>query len=238
MSRDREWALDRADKLSALARAAAGAEAEVAQARLDAHMEHFGLTVTDLRKVDGPGADAPIVQDYIPSNGALWRASLAWEVARYAGVSMIRWSGRRGCGSYWRVIGRPQDFDLWKALFERAEAEIEAEGTRYAAQAVQERSWRSPRSEADTWRKGAARATAPMDKAASTPAPSAPEPGPTPASTALVLLSRDRAVKAKEHELYPQLKHIRIASGGSSSAYGSGHRHGSRMGVHRANLEG
>jgi hypothetical protein len=218
---------ERLAKLLALAGGSEGPEAESALAVAEKLADRHGI---DLETIDPLGpSDAPQGVKVTPQNSALWRASLGWSVARYAGVSMVRhYKGRQ-----WTVVGRPQDVELWRALFTRAEREIDAESRRYVASLPR---WRSARSEGDTWRKGAASGFGERLAQWKKQSETAAQPTPEEKGTALVLVGRDALVKQKEAELFPNLSTISISAGGSSGAWGEGRKHGKGMGIHRGEL--
>ena len=122
-----------------------GHEALSAMRKAHELADRHGINIDEIERCNP--ADAPVARTHTARNSALWRVSLGWCVARYAGVEMVRFVSR------WTVIGRPSDIDLWVALYTRAEMEIETESAAYVASLPD---WASKRSEGDTWRKGAA----------------------------------------------------------------------------------
>jgi hypothetical protein len=228
--------------LLALAASAAGTpEGANAQGKAEALATRHGLDLAQI-KPSGEVVDLPISETINAENSALWRASLAWGIARYAGVELVRFQGT----ARWSIIGRRADIDLWRGMFARAESEIDAEARRYVAGLT---GWASARSEGDTFRKAAAsgfrdrlaqykREAEASEQGRSTAAALAAAgrtetPGTT---TALVLASREGAVKAELARCHPRLVSVAVKSGGSSAASGAGYAFGSSMGVHRANI--
>jgi hypothetical protein len=232
----------------ALARSATGPEAATATARAAAIAARYGI---DLRSVAQDAAnaapvDAPVRQSYAPTNSSLWRASLAWKVAAYAGIEMVR---SRGRDHAFFLIGRPADIATWTALYERAEGEIDAEATRYVRAMEADGYWsRSKRSDGDTFRKHAASgfgarlreqaAQAAQSTNGKVTSAALASAGVQDGGNALVLVSRALAVEAKKTAEFPTLRTIRVKSSGSSSAARDGDRFGRSMGIHRGNLDG
>jgi hypothetical protein len=200
----------------------------------------YGIDVATLTDA-GRVSDEAIRTDYTPASSSLWRASLAWKVAEYAGIRMIRLSGSGG----FALIGRKADIATWKALYERAEADINTEGARYVRSLP---AWASAKSEGDTFRKHAASgfgarlrdhaaAARASEQGRATEAALATA-GRAPGGTALVMVGRALAVQAREQAEFPKLGTVKIKTGGSSRAASDGYRFGRGMGVHRGNLGG
>jgi len=194
-------------------------------------------------KTDGSTiADAPVGEKMNPASTALWRASLAWGISRFAGVEMVR----HGRGESWTVIGRKTDIDLFRTLYARSEMEIDAEAKKYIATLAGR--WDvSTRSEGDTFRKYAAAGFRDRLKAykreseASTNgqanAAALAAVGRTEA-TALVLVGREALVKQELTKRFPKLRSISVEGSGSSSAREAGYNYGRSMGVHKASIGG
>jgi hypothetical protein len=226
--------------LLALAASAAGTpEGANAQAKAEALAARHGLDLASIQP-SGEVVDLPVEETMHAENSALWRASLAWGIAKFAGIEVVRYRG----STKWSVIGRRADIELWRGLYLRAVDEIDAEARRFVSDLP---SWASARSEGDTFRKFAAsgfrdrlvaykrEAEASTNGQATAAAlDSAGRSG----SFALVLASREGAVKAELARLHPRLSTVAIKAGGSSEARNAGYRFGSAMGVHRANLNG
>jgi hypothetical protein len=229
--------LRRLAALLALAQAARGTpEGTNAANKAASYANKYGLSCERAQaQAKASTVDAMVSERVNPANGALWRASLAWTVAHYAGVEMIRHSGRE---SWWTIVGRPVDIDLWRALYNRAENEIDAEAISYIRH--NREPWASARSEGDTFRKAAAAgfgqrlATYKAECEARNPDPA---PQLQRATGALVLVGRELAVKAKVKELFPRLGSISVTSSGSGGARAAGRRFGQNMGVHRGSLK-
>lgn len=211
-----------------------GPEAETARRTAAEIAAKYGIDVATV-EVETGQADAPRVSTYTPENTAMWRASLGWAVARFAGVTMIRFR------STWSVVGRPQDVATWRYFYARAEGEIDNEARAFARQ--ERAGFRSVRTEADTFRKGAARGfgerlaayRAESERSRPSPAPAAPAPS---TSTALVMVGRDLAVAAAVKQAFPKLRTIGVSARGSFDSYARGRAFGRNLGVHRGNLEG
>lgn len=229
--------------LLALAASAAGTpEGANAQSKAEALASKHGLDLAQI-KPSGEVVDLPVEESITAENSALWRASLAWGIARYAGVELVRYTGT----ARWSIIGRKSDIELWRGMFARAESEIDAEAKRFVAGLS---GWASARSEGDTFRKAAAsgfrdrlaayKAEAEASEQGRSTAAALAAAGrtETAGTTALVLASREGAVKAELARRHPRLKAQAIHSGGSSAARGAGYAFGRSMGVHRANLGG
>jgi len=228
--------MQRLRRCLALAASAAGTpEGDLARSRAEDIARKAGIDVRTIKLDDAPKGKAERTY-YTPENSALWRASLAWAVAPFAGVTMLRDPKR------WHVIGRPQDVETWRALYERAVREIDGEASRYVAAAEQ---GASARTEGDTFRKGAAagfrdrlakhkaeaeaseqgRATAAV--LASTSAPTA----------ALVLVSRALEIQTLKETLYPKSRKVPVKSSGTRAARSAGYAYGKSMGVHRGEVK-
>jgi hypothetical protein len=218
--------------LLALAASPAATDAE----RTNAHTRaadiaaRFGLDIATI-KPGGVVEDAPVNETFDVSNRAVWRASLGWQIARYTGVQMVRYTGTRR----WCLVGHKADLELFRALYARAEPEIDAEGTRYAKG--------RGRSEGDTFRKGAAYGFGERLAQYKAEAEASEQGrvnvaalGPQGGSTALVLVSRTAAVEAKKRDLFPRLTSAKTALGGSREALREGTAFGRSMGVHRGSL--
>jgi hypothetical protein len=225
--------------LLALAASAAGTpEGANATAKAEALASKHGLDLASI-KPSGEVVDLPISETVNAENSALWRASLAWGIAKYAGVELVRFQGT----ARWSIIGRRADIDLWRGMFARAESEIDAEARRYVAGLS---GWASARSEGDTFRKAAAsgfrdrlaayKAEAEASEQGRATSAALAAAGRVETGTALVLASREGQVKAEMARLHPRLVAVAVKSGGSSAARGAGYRFGSSMGVHRANI--
>lgn len=224
-------AYEKIRKLLALAFGSDGPEADSALAAAERLAAKLGV---ELETVDfenhGQKKDHAEGVSYYPESSSLWRASLAWAVARYAGVKMIR----HHRGKEWTIVGRPVDVNLWRSLFTRAESEIDTEAKRYTANLPR---WVSKKSEGDTFRKGAASGFGQRLREWREQAKGHEHASPEEKGTALVLVGRDALVAAKTKELFPRLKSINVNAGGSRAAFNDGHRFGKSMGVHRGNLK-
>ena len=119
--------MQRLRRCLALAASAAGTpEGDLAKTRAEEIARKAGVDLRSVKLDDAPKGKAERTY-YTPENSALWRASLAWAVAPFAGVTMLRDPKR------WHVLGRPQDVETWRALYERAVREIDGEASRYVA---------------------------------------------------------------------------------------------------------
>lgn len=227
--------------LLALAASAAGTpEGANAAQKAEALAARHGLDLGSIPP-SGEVVDLPVEEEMTVENSAIWRASLAWGIARYAGVEVVRFQGT----AKWSIIGRRADIDLWRGLYMRAASEIDAEAKRFVADLPY---WASARSEGDTFRKGAAagfrdrlityKAEAEASEQGRSTAAALAAAGRTEASTALVLASREGAVKAELARRHPRLVSVPVKSGGSSGARRAGYAFGRSMGVHRGNLRG
>jgi hypothetical protein len=228
--------------LLALAASAAGTpEGANAQGKAEALAARHGLDLGSIQP-SGEVVDLPVEESITAENSALWRASLAWGIAKYAGVELVRYSGT----ARWSIIGRKADIELWRGMFARAESEIDAEAKRYVAGLS---GWTSARSEGDTFRKAAASGFRDRLSAYKAEAEASEQGRSTAAAlaaagrvetagttTALVLASREGAVKAELARRHPRLVAVAVKSGGSSGARRAGYAFGSSMGVHRANI--
>ena len=228
-------------KIAALLALAAGAagtpEGANAAQKAEALAARHGLDLDSIQP-SGEVVDLPVEEEMTAENSALWRASLAWGIARYAGVEVVRFHGT----AKWSIIGRRADIDLWRGLYLRAADEIDAEARRFVSDLPY---WASARSEGDTFRKGAAsgfrdrlsqyKREAEASEQGRATASALVAAGRTE-STALVLASREGAVKAELARRHPRLSTVTVKSGGSTSSRAAGYAFGSSMGVHRANL--
>lgn len=224
-------AIKKIKKLLALAFGSEGPEADNALAKAEAIAEKYGC---DLESIDfesaGKGVSVAEGVSYYPESSSLWRCSLAWAVARYSGVQMIR----HHRGKEWTIVGRPEDVSLWRSLFTRAEKEIDDEARRYCAALP---CYMSKKSEGDTFRKGAASGFGQRLREWKNQAKGHEHASPEEKGTALVLAGRDALVAGKVKELFPRLKSMNVNSRGSNASWSEGRRFGSNMGVHRGNLK-
>lgn len=125
-------------RLSALLNLAAGAagtpEGDNAQAKAEAYAAKHAVNLASYKPTDPDAAQAPKGTTYSPgtARGAQWREVLANLVCSFAGCSMVMHKGR-GVVNVWTIIGAPSDVATWRALYERAAADIDAEAARYIA---------------------------------------------------------------------------------------------------------
>jgi len=226
--------------LLALARSAAGTpEGDNAQSKALALAARWNLDIKTI-SIGGEIKDGPQAWSVKPESNSMWRASLAWAISSYAGVKIIRQTGRNAGGTF-SVIGRPQDYELWTGLFNRAQSEIDAEAKKFVASLPD---WASGKTEGDTFRKSAAQGFAQRlaeykrEAEGSTngkiAAEALGERGQN--AYALVLVGRDAAIQRKVAELFPRLTTAKINSRGSHAAASAGYAFGRSMGVHRGNL--
>lgn len=216
-------------------------EASLARDKAEALLDKYQLTLAYCRN-NTRDQDMPGSVEVTPSTGALWRSTLAWRVANYTGVDMVRTPARKatrhrgGRKSFFTLIGRPADIETWRALFTRAEEEIEAEAVRYLSTLPQG----SRKSASDSFRKGAAQGFGQrLQEYAKECQPAVETPRTNQhdgaGSTALVMVGRDLAVKQKTKELFPRLRTQRSTVSRVDS-YGKGVAYGRSMGVHKGSL--
>jgi hypothetical protein len=232
-----EAAMKKISNLLALAKSASGTpEGDNAQSKALALAARWNLDINTI-SIGGVVNDGP--QSFIvkPESNSMWRASLAWAISHFAGVQIVRHSGRHAGGSF-TVIGRKADYELWQTLFNRAQLEIDSEAKKFVSSLP---SWASGKTEGDTFRKGAAEGF--RDRLTEYKKESRQSDNGKIASTllredtyALVLVGREMQIKNKMAELFPRLKSAHISSKGSSSSSDAGYRFGRGMGVHRGNL--
>ena len=222
--------------LLALARSSAGTpEGTTAFAKAQELAIRYNVTLENV-KLGGVVDDAPQSFRYSPESSRIWRASLAWAVAKYAGVRMVRAHG----GDSWTVVARPADYETWKALFSRAEQEIDGEAKRYTSQRS------AGRADADTFRKYAASgfeerlqsykreaATSEQGAANAAALSNVPERSGT---FALVPVGREVAVSQKLLQMFPKLGTVKVRTAGSNAAARDGYSFGRGLGVHKANI--
>ena len=235
-----ETAIKKISNLLALARSAAGTpEGDNAQSKALALAARWNLDIKNI-EVGGVVKDGPQSWKVEPKSNSMWRASLAWAISRYAGVKVIRYSGR-GAGGAFSVIGRPTDYDLWNGLYNRAEAEIDAEAKKFVANLPH---WAASKSEGDTFRKNAAEGFGQRLAEYKREAEGS-QNGKIAAAAlgersenayALVLVGRENAIQKKVSEMFPKLDTVTVSSKGSANAAAAGYAFGKSMGVHRGNL--
>lgn len=226
-------------KLSALLalaqnKGASQAEAASAMARAKAIAARYDVALETV-PVGGIVNNAVINEHFHPGTTSMWRASLGWNIARYAGIQMIRVGGKPVKFS---LVGRQADIDLWRTLYARASDEIDSEGKRYSTG--------RGKSEGDTFRKGAAsgfgarladwKREAEASEQGKINRDALHQTEEQEQSTALVLVGREIAVKNKVAQVHPKLKNVAIERRGSRAAHEDGVRFGRSMGVHRGNL--
>jgi hypothetical protein len=206
-----------------------GPEGDQARIRAHALATHHRV---DLARLEQPGADSRVEarQHEAPSN-AHWYASLAWAIAPYAHVRVVR------TGKLLEVIGTREDIDLWASLFERSRLEIEQESQRYAAALPTG----LRRTGGDGFRKGAATGFGErlemhrQQTSQTTNRKIADEALGSSTSTALVLVGREEQVVQTMHERWPKLSSLRTSTKDKASR-AAGHRFGLGLGIHRGNL--
>ena len=219
-----EKIIERIRRCLSLAQNAAGTpEGEVAMDRAVNIARKAGIDISTIEVNPVVGASRSF---YTPSSISMWKALLAWEVAKYAGIEMLRDKEK------WHLIGRPQDVDTWRGFYLRAEREIDEEAKKYIA------SYGGGKSEGDTFRKSAASGFG--ERLARYKKECAPEVSnyvPPAGGTMLVMTGRALEVRSLKEKLYPNTRTVSVASKGSSSARAAGYSFGNSMGVHRGNLK-
>lgn len=228
----------------------AGVGPEAATARDKAHKlaEQYGVDLVQLAKeAAARGESTAFNNKYVAKSGSVWRATLAWGVARYTNCEMVRQNWRSSDTIFW-VVGTAEDFATWRTLFERAEGEIEQEAAAYLDRVRDTSDWQySGRASADSFRKGAAQGfgvrlktykdeVARSTQGQATAAVEAPAPTTGESSTGLVLVSRALAVKTASEKYHPKTRSVRVSGGSDSSARADGFRFGSKLGVHKGSI--
>ena len=216
--------IERIRRCLALARSAAGTpEGDVAMDRAMSIARNAGVDIASIEVDPIIGAQRSF---YTPSSISMWKALLAWEVAKYAGIEMLRDKEK------WHLIGRPQDVDTWRGFYLRAEREIDEEAKKYIA------TYGGGKSEGDTFRKSAASGFG--ERLARYKKETSQEVSnyvPPAGGTMLVMTGRALEVRSLKEKLYPNTRTVSVASKGSSSARAAGYSFGNNMGVHRGNLK-
>lgn len=213
--------IERVRRCLALARSAAGTpEGDVAMCRAVSIAQQAGIDIASIEVDPIVGAERSF---YTPSSISMWKALLAWEVAKYAGIEMLRDKEK------WHLIGRPQDIQTWRGFYLRAEREIDEEAKRFIAARG------GGKSEGDTFRKAAASGFG--DRLARYKKECAPEVSnniPPGGGNMLVMTGRALEVKSLKEKLYPTTRQVSVSSKGSSGARAAGYSFGNNMGVHKA----
>jgi hypothetical protein len=216
--------VERIRRCLALARSAEGTpEGDVAMERAMAIARAAGVDIASIEVNPIVGAQRSF---YTPTSISMWKALLAWEVAKYAGIEMLRDKEK------WHLIGRPQDVDTWRGFYHRAEREIDEEAKKYIA------TYGGGKSEGDTFRKSAASGFG--ERLARYKKECAPEVStyiPPAGGTMLVMTGRALEVRSLKEKLYPNTRTVSVGSKGSNSARAAGYQFGNSMGVHRGNLK-
>ena len=207
---------------------AAQPESESALALAKEIAARHGLSIDEIK----PGGEVfsnAVQIIFQAKNRSLWMFSLACRIGEYTGVEIIKFQGK----PTWSIIGRESDISIWKMLYERSSVEIENEGLAYSRG--------KGKSDGDTFRKAAAtgfgeRLAKYKQEAESSEQGKISRSVLAEGSFALVLIGREIEVARKVKQFHPNLKNLSVVSRGSGSAWKDGHRFGSGLGVHKANL--
>jgi hypothetical protein len=232
--------IDRLTRLFALGDAVADTpEGANARARALETAGKLGLTEGQARALvatEGRAPEGATVYRYPLASRAHWRQLLAWAIRDYAGVNVILTKSPAGC--FLSIVGRGPDFELWRDLFVRAEAEIDRKALAYVAE------HKGGKTASDSFRKGAATGFRDLlrewrfaaEKSPAGDAMRAAAEARGAATTALVMPSRAAEVAVATAKAFPRLSQVSTGSAKSSAAQRAGYAEGRSLGVARGSL--
>lgn len=217
MTQPTEKILEKVRRLLALSKSSNEFEAAAAAAKAQELLFKYKLEMNDVPSDDGRDAPREAFDRHfmVAENTAGWRGTLLNVIALNNDCSVIKHSG--GTGKLYAVIGQKSSFEVVEYLYAYLVAEIDRLAKTHFGKG-------HPDSWFTSFRYGCVNTLSKTLKRQREESVSSAK------GMALVVVN-EAALKAKEHEFYPRLRHRGSHSIGNSSGYATGQRDGATIGI-------